>query len=101
MGDGLELEYRGSGPLVVRERIRAAADGPWIRVFTVEGLESGCEVFVRVPYEDREGRAFDISTHGETVPRESGRIETEIPLSRDGPIEIELRLGNGTRKNTR
>ena len=87
----LDLEYRGPGSLVVRERIRSNGPASWTRVITVEGLATGCEAVVRVPHQDRQGRPLGLTAHGEPVPREPGRLETEIPLSRDGPIEIELR----------
>jgi len=85
------IEYRDSGSLVVLERIRASRDRGWSRILTVEGLASGFDAFVRVPHQDAAGNALELVVHGEPVRREPGRLETEIPLSRDGPVEIVLR----------
>ena len=62
----------------------------WTRRFTIAGLASREDVFVRVPLRTPAGDALDIRVNGAALLPEFGATEARVPLARDEATEIAL-----------
>ncbi len=69
--------------------VRSNGRWSWVRTFTVEGLQSGGELFVRVPL-PAPPTALEVRVHGARVDGPLGDREVRIPLARDESTEITL-----------